>query len=90
MVVDYKWNTNNHQGFSGNIKSSKRQSAIIVVRQIKDTCTIYNPILRELGFLIQNNMYMYSVWFIVIFIKIINDARVLLERHHSLKSQDFS
>lgn len=88
MVVDYKWNTNNHQGFSGNIKSSKRQSAIIVVRQIKDN--IYNPILRELGFLIQNNMYMYSVWFMVIFIKMINDAWVLLERHHSLKSQDFS
>lgn len=88
MVVDYKWNTNNHQGFSGNIKSSKRQSAIIVVRQMKDN--IYNPILRELGFLIQNNMYMYSLWFIVIFIKIINDAWVLLEQHHSLKSQDFS
>lgn len=88
MVVDYKWNTNNHQGFSGNIKSSKRQSAIIVVRQIKDN--IYNPILRELGFLIQNNMYMYSVWFIVVFIKMINDAWVLLEQHHCLKSQDFS
>lgn len=57
---------------SGNTKSSKRQSAIIVAREIKDN--IYNPILRELGFLIQNNMYMYSVWFIIIFIKIINDA----------------
>lgn len=70
------------------VETSSLQSAIIVVRQIKDN--IYNPILRELGFLIQNNMYMYSVWFIVIFIKIINDAWVLLEQHHSLKSQDFS
>lgn len=70
------------------VETSSLQSAIIVVRQIKDN--IYNPILRELGFLIQNNMYMYSVWFIVIFIKMINDARVLLEQHHSLKSQDFS
>lgn len=48
------------------VETSSLQSAIIVVRQIKDN--IYNPILRELGFLIQNNMYMYSVWFIVIFI----------------------